>query len=730
MGQRTPGVSPFPDDDYRTTTIAALERAMHAEQRLAAFQSSRTFAVIAAGSRMVSRIAPTGTWRRRALACTARLLQRSVRTVERHLVGAFSAPRRFHTAATPVVSIVIPVYGNWPVTRACLTALTKTTCDVPLQIIVVDDKSPDRSLRKLRRLRGLTVVALDQNRGYVGATNAGIQAAAGEFVVLLNNDTRVSPDWLGPLLERIQEPGVGLVGAKLLYPHGALQDAGGIVFTDGSAWNYGKHNDPLSHEYMYARDADYVSGACTIIRKSTLDQLGGGLDERFAPAYYDDTDLAFAVRESGLRVVFEPRSIVIHDEGVSHGTDETQGVKQFQVVNHAKFVEKWHKVLESHPERDPEIVPWAARRHQGKGIVAVIDDMIPRPDLDSGSVRRVAFLRGLRDLGYAVIFDAVSPERPTPYVEALTSLGIEVLDSTCDLVSELQAMDDHVTAVVVARAPVAVSRLFDVRKVIPNVPVVFDTVDLHYLREQRAREVDGGDPDAREVAYLKDVEHAIAATSDLTVVVSEVERELLAKDMPDITVTVVSNVHSMPPEPAPVAGRKGLLFVGSFAHLPNVDAVEWYLDEIHPLVRNQVPDCEVTFVGFGAPEELVARAPDGVRLVGWVEDLAPLYDQSRIAIAPLRYGAGVKGKVGEALSYGLPTVMTPIGAEGMGLSHRETAFIADNAIGFAQGIAELCSDDELWTRMSSAGREHIDSHFGPRRFRADLNTMMAMVSAP
>jgi GT2 family glycosyltransferase len=279
------------------------------------------------------------------------------------------------------VSVVIPVHGKWRFTRACLTALHATASAVPFEIIVVDDKSPDASLRRLRRVHGIRVVALTENQGFVGACNAGIAVSRGSLIVLLNNDTRVSTSWLDPLVERMQDPTIGLAGARLIYPDGTLQDAGGIVFNDGSAANYGKHRAAEVHDYAYARDADYVSGACIIVRKETLDALGGGLDPRFAPAYYDDTDLAFGVRSLGLRVVYEPRSVVIHDEGISHGTDETKGVKRYQSVNQEKFAEKWAAELSTHPDRDLTQVARHARRRPGLGIVVVIDDIVPTPDV-------------------------------------------------------------------------------------------------------------------------------------------------------------------------------------------------------------------------------------------------------------------------------------------------------------------------------------------------------------
>ena len=193
------------------------------------------------------------------------------------------------------------MHGKWDYTRRCLEAVAATAGGIQFEVLVVDDASPDETLDRLADVHGVRVLRLQKNVGFVGACNAGIEEARGEFVVLLNNDTRVSPLWLIPLVETISEPDVGLVGSRLVYPDGRLQEAGGIVFSDGSGWNYGKFKDPEDPAFMARRDVDYCSGACIIVRKSTLTEVGN-LDTRYAPAYYEDTDLAFAVRELGLQI--------------------------------------------------------------------------------------------------------------------------------------------------------------------------------------------------------------------------------------------------------------------------------------------------------------------------------------------------------------------------------------------------------------------------------------------
>ena len=158
------------------------------------------------------------------------------------------------------------------------------------------------------------------------------------------------------------------------------------------------------------------------------------------------------------------------------------------------------------------------------------------------------------------------------------------------------------------------------------------------------------------------------------------------------------------------------MFVGSFAHPPNADAVRWFLSDVFPLVRAEVPDARLQIVGRGVPDDLLAQAGEGVDILGWLPSLDVIYARSRVAIAPLRYGAGLKGKVAEALSHGVPVVVTRIAAEGMGIEHGESGWVADDPVGFAQGVIGLIRDDEMWTRLATSGQELIEQSLGVGRF--------------
>jgi GT2 family glycosyltransferase len=620
-------------------------------------------------------------------------------------------------------SIIIPVLNNAALTHRCLESIVKETAGGTYEVIVVDNGSDEPTRQMLSGVGGLRLIRNDTNVGFVGASNQGAAAAKAEFVVFLNNDTIVLPDWLDALIRTFErDPLVGAVGAKLVYPSGRLQEAGGIIWSDGHGWNYGRNEDPNAPAFGYVREVDYCSGACLAVRRSLFEQLGG-FDNRYAPAYYEDVDLAFRLREAGYRVLYQPASQIVHFEGATAGTDTTSGLKAYQVVNHQKFLERHAAALATQYPHDPDFLSAARDRRRGKRVL-VIDHMVPHYDQDAGSVRMQALLRIMVDLGFRVTFLPDNLAGLEPYTSELQQLGIEVL---CGRMSELGFLETHgreFDVVVLCRAFFAAKYLPALLACKPRPFIIFDTVDLHYLREQRQAVLEDDAGLARAAERTRAVELGVMRSSDMVWVTSTYEAELLRADAPGTHVEIVPMIHSVRADVPPFARRRNILFIGSFHHPPNEDAAIYFVEQVLPLVRSQLPGVQLLVVGSHVPPNILALASDAVVVLGYVQDIEPVFDSCRVSVAPIRYGAGVKGKVTQSLAWGLPAVATPIAAEGTQLIHDVHLMIASDPAGFAQRVVEVYADEALWTRLSVAGRRQVEASLSYSAIRSSVGGML------
>ncbi len=269
-------------------------------------------------------------------------------------LGDPGPPLRFETASAPRVSIVIPVCDRWRYTYNCLRSIVACDDRASYEVVVVDNASSDGTTQELASFESLVLLRQETNRGYVEGCNLGVAAARGELILLLNNDTEVTSGWLDRLVSVLDEDeAVGVVGPKLLFPNGRLQEAGNFVHRDGSAENRGKFDDPWKAEYESRAEVDYVSGAALLLRRSLFDEIGG-LDERYSPGFWEDVDLCFAVRERGLRVLCEPAAVVYHFEGTSSWR-HPEGDGGWRPESNARlFRERWAERLNRQRERPLE----------------------------------------------------------------------------------------------------------------------------------------------------------------------------------------------------------------------------------------------------------------------------------------------------------------------------------------------------------------------------------------
>lgn len=634
-------------------------------------------------------------------------------------------PLRFDVSADPEVSIIIPVYNKSLYTFTCLKSIHENSGKNTFEIIVVDDASNDDTSQVLGTIEGITVIRNAENKGFIYSSNTGVKAAKGRYIVLLNNDTIVTQGWLDALKQTFKQfPDAGLVGAKLIYPDGRLQEAGGIVWQDASAWNYGRYDNPDKPEYSYCRVVDYCSGACLMIPRQDLIDLGS-FDEYYTPAYYEDTDIAFQVRKTGKKVYYQPGAIVVHFEGVTSGTDISKGTKQYQVINHKKFYNRWKETLKLHRKNGD--CPQLEKEREVTKRVLVLDSRVLKPDNDSGSLRMFNLLHVFQRLGYKVSFIAAEePEYDQIYTLQMQKIGIECLyQPFLESVSTHLKFHGHLYDVVLlSRVHVAEKFIDAARKYCTNAMILFDTVDLHFLREQRQAEINQDKLLLTAARISKQQEISTAHKADKTLLVSPVEIELFKQVAPDVPVALLSNIHQNQETVFGFHERIDILFIGGFEHMPNVDAMEFFIKEIFPTLHALKPDIKLLIVGSHLPEKIAAYASSHIIIKGFVPDIKPVFDHIRLSIAPLRYGAGVKGKINTSMTYGVPVVATSVAAEGMKLEHGRDILIADEPEEFARQIIRAYDDEQLWTSLSNAGKANIEEHFSFSVAERQLNDIL------
>ena len=371
--------------------------------------------------------------------------------------------------------------------------------------------------------------------------------------------------------------------------------------------------------------------------------------------------------------------------------------------------------------------PWVKAAGQLPRHALVIDASILTPDRDSGSLTTLETMRMLQELGFAVTFVPADLRRDERYRRALEDAGFFVLDA-----SELPAIDDLLRhhgsifeVVLVARVSVACHLMERLRRHCTRAAVLFETMDLHFLRMEREAALTGSERTRKEAEATRKLELQIARSSDAVLVHSDAEQELLEREAPDALSYVVPYVLETRGKKNGFDERTDLMFLGGFRHQPNVDAVVHLVRNILPLVHGELPDVTLRIVGSDPPPEVRALEGPKVQVVGYVEDLGPSFEATRVMVAPLRYGAGYKGKVAMSLSHGVPAVLTSIAAEGMGLVDGSDVLVADEPRAFARSVVQLYRDRALWESMSRRGLEFAKERFSRDAVRPLLEQVLA-----
>ncbi len=649
----------------------------------------------------------------------------------KRLGAGLSLPFRvtFPEVAGPEVSVIVPIFGHAYDTWRCLASVSLATHGVTFEVIVADDR-PSRPVAPLLDVSGATMIINNENQGFLGNCNSAARRAQGRELVFLNNDTTVGKNWLAPMMAVMRSDSrVGMVGCKLLNSDGSVQEAGGIIYSTGWGDPFGKNDlRPERGRYNYVRDVDVVTGACFLVRRDVF-EAHGGFDGRFAPAFYEEFDLATSMRNAGYRIVYQPASVVYHYGSASYGTE----VRDRQTLkNHRVFCKKWATLLSRQPAPDdPSFL--VRERPSARGVILVIDDKVPEYDKHAGAVTLFQYLGLLREMGLRVVYAPHNGLPLEPYTSALQQRGIEVLYKPDTLHDWLKENGTFIDFIWTAR-PDVTHPILPWLKRYTGAKILYYTHDLHYLRERRRYELEGSVWALQESQRLKPIELGIFREVDCVMTPSREEAGDILAEVPEANVAVIPPYlfgETMVSDAAEGFGdRKDVLFIGGFDHTPNVDAALWLVTEIMPLIWREKPNTVLWIVGNVPPENVRALASDKVQVTGFVPDLDPYLTRARVSLNPLRYGAGVKGKIVTSLQAGIPVVTTPCGNEGIQLQNGRDALIGETAEELAAATLRLLSDVEMCARLIRSGADVVRTRFSKELARRDLRQLFGDALCP
>ena len=457
---------------------------------------------------------------------------------------------------------------------------------------------------------------------------------------------------------------------------------------------------------------------------TALWQKIGGFDERYAPAYCEDSDLCFAVRKAGFKVYYQPFSEVVHFEGITHGRDVKQGIKQYQVKNKKKFVEKWAPELAHQHAKGKTIFYDRDRSHQNKHIL-VIDHNVPTIDKDAGSRTINNFVDCLLDLGYRVKFMVPNMYPSASYMKLLQLKGVEVLHGE-DYIAwksgwKHYLIDNkaHFDAILLSRSSICIPILKFLRHIHYPGKVIYYGHDLGFRRIAEEAEVLGDNSLRKLAAKLKGDEDFMYQNSDTALMINYDEINYLKK-------YINKPVHYIPPyffeETSDTPGfqeRSGLLFVGGFGHPPNHEAVKWFMEDIYPaLAEKQIP---FTVAGANIPQFIIdykATFPlFNTKSDLSVAELDAAYRAARLAVVPLKFGAGVKGKVIEAMAKGVPVVGTDKAFEGLMKDDQFPYKDCNKAEEMTRETELIYNNEQQWNTISNYGKNYIAHKFNRESMR-------------
>lgn len=642
-------------------------------------------------------------------------------------------PLDFSITGVPAVSVIAVLHNQFALTLMALGSL-RTNFAGDIELILVDSGSTDETCSIGRYVKGAQYLRFDSNIDYLRGCNAARTLATADAVLYLKNDIELAYDAVAAALRRLEsDPRIGAVGGKVIRTNNVLQDAGNIVWRDGSTQSYMRDASPLTPEANFVRDVDFCSGVFLMTRRRLLNELEG-YDEAFAPAYYEDADLCLRIAKAGYRVVYDP-AVVIHrleyDSGKSSRAAAAEMGRARQV-----FVRKHADYLARRPAWDEGSAALARMTDTLQMRVLFIEDTIPLRMIGSGYVRSNDIVVLMASMGYRVTVYPINGSRfDLASVYGDLPDGVEVMHngSLEQLEAFLMHRQGYYHAIWIART----HNLDGVRGILERATrgsaspprIILDTEAIASLRdaEQAALEGRTFDVDAAIERELRN-----GAFCEKIVAVTNAEAAKLC-DLGFRDVAVIGHMRALRPTPRPLAQRTGMLFVGAIHRMdsPNFDSLCWFVDEVLPLIERELGwQTRLTIAGYTGAEVRLDRFRDHPRITlrGTVSDLEPLYGSHRVFVAPTRIAAGTPYKVYEAASFGLPVVATALLRQQLAWEDGQELLTASatDPVAFARQAVALQSDETLWQRLRDTALQRLRNENSREKYAAAITAVLGL----
>jgi GT2 family glycosyltransferase len=638
---------------------------------------------------------------------------------------------RLPSSLRPDVSILLVLHNQAELTFGCLSSLVECLggIDVCVEVIVLDNGSTDATTELLLRTDGAAIIRSEENLHFLRGVNRAAKAASGRHLLLLNNDAQLLPGSLESALATLDSSGeIGAVGGRIVLPDGTLQEAGSIIWRDGTCSGYARGREPTDAEVLFRRDVDFCSGAFLLTPRDIFERLGG-FDERYAPAYYEETDYCVRLWQAGYRVLYEPDAVVLHYEFGS-ATDSAEALER-QRRNLSVFRDRHRAWLSEQLPRAPGNWRAARRVRHGAARVLVIEDRVPHRHLGSGYPRANDLVRSLAAQAEVTLFPMVRFSETSAAVRASLPAEVEVRTDKHfpDLLPFLKDRRGQFDAIIVCR-PQNMKLFVDIggcdAAVNGGAKIIYDAEAILTAREVLRKASLGAPLPLAEQARLLADEMALARRADVVLSVSPIEQRVFTEH--GIAHVEVLG-HALTPEPTTTTfeDRTDILFVGAVHEdwTPNADSLRWFGEEILPSLRRTLgKPIRLKIVGEVHVSSIAELDGAAFELLGAVDDLRPHYEAARLVVAPTRFAAGIPHKVGQAAAHGVPVVATDLLAQQLGWVPGRDLLAASDAAGFAAACALLYRNAAVWQEIRKSALQRVREDCAPERFDAVVSRLL------